>query len=97
MKYVGQKHKFRSFRRLLFRTFFAVMNGQRVTLELQTESCCPLILSDLNQNGCGWTAFGTVVQYESPLSDFMIARLEVLPAVLMRFKSSEMYRHADSK
>jgi len=72
------------------------MNRRRVTLELQAESC-PLILSDVNQNGNGWTAFGTVVQYKSPLSDFLIARLEVLPAVLTRFKSSEMYRHADSK
>jgi len=60
-------------------------------------SCCPLVLSGLNQNGNGWTAFGTVVQYESPLSDFLIARLAVLPAVLTRLKSSGMYRHADSK
>jgi hypothetical protein len=72
------------------------MNGRRVTLELQAESC-PFILSDLNQNGNGWTSFGRVVQYENPLSDFLIARLEVLPAALTRFKSSGMYRHADSK
>jgi hypothetical protein len=80
MKCVGQKHKFRSFPRLLFRTFFTVMNGRRVTLELQAESCCPLILSDLNQNGYGWTAFGTVVQYESPLSDFSYCEVRGSPS-----------------
>jgi hypothetical protein len=75
VKYVGQKHKFRAFPRLLFGTFFAVMNGRPVTLELPVEMrlSCPLILSGLNQNGNGWTAFGTDVQYESPLSDFLIA------------------------
>jgi hypothetical protein len=73
------------------------MNGRRVTLELQVESFCHLILSDVNRNGNGWTAFVTVVQYESPLSDFLIARLEVHPAVFTRFRSSEMYRLADSK
>jgi len=96
MKCVGQKRKF-SFCPRLFGTFFTVMNGRRVTLKLQAESCCPLNLSDLNQNGNGWTAFGTVVQYGSPLRDFRIARLEVLLAVFTRVKSSDMYRHADSK
>jgi hypothetical protein len=83
---------------LLFGTFFVVMNGGRATPELQAEMnlSCPLILSDLNQNGNCWTAFGTVVQYESSLIDFLIARLEVLPAVLKRFSSSQMCRHADS-
>jgi len=74
------------------------MDGRLITLELQAEIhlSCPLILSDLNQNGYGWTVFGTIVQCESPLRDFLNARLEVLPAVLTRFKSSEMYRHSDS-